>query len=247
MANKKNKSNKQYKEDVLFFRMSVLFIAACIAMIGIFRLNGTHLALDFWRLARNPAYIVVISVIFAASLVYALICRKNKKDESEKTFSSLNLLSVTSYIFFISMYWGFAQKTSAWVVLFATICIVLLYFIKNVFKKDFFLFSLSNVVFVAAIWMFSFEGIVYNILAALVLAASAYMCFYAYKTGKPDPKKEKLSVFPIYVSFVIAVAIIVFRYFIALPVLTSSLVAAILIFQYLIFGIFYTVRLIREA
>lgn len=247
MANKKNKSNKQYKEDVLFFRMSVLFIAACIAIIGIFRLNGTHLALDFWRLSRNPAYIAVISVIFVASLIYALICKKNKKNESESTFSSLNLLSITSYVFFVSMYWGFSQKISAWAILFATISALLLYFINNVFKKDFFVFSLANVVFVAAIWLFSFEGIVYNILAALVLALSAYMCFIAYKNGKADDKKESLCVFPVYISFVIAAAIIVFRYFILLPFLTSSLVTAILIFQYLIFGIFYTIRLIREA
>lgn len=247
MANKKNKSNKQYKEDVLFFRMSALFIAACIAMIGIFRLNGTHFALDFWRLSRNPAYIAVVAVIFAAALIYALICRKNKKDESEKTFSSLNLLSVASYILVVSLYWGFAQKTSAWALLFATICAMLLYLINNIFKKDFFIFSLSNVIFVAAIWMFSFEGIFYTIIAALVLALSAYMCFYAYKTEKDNAKKENLCVFPVYVSFVIAAAIIVFRYFIVSPVLTSSLVTAILIFQYIIFGILYTIRLIKEA
>lgn len=246
MAKNRVKSTQQFKEDILFFRMSALFILACMAIIGIFNLDGSALGLSFWRLARNPLYLTVVAILLAVSLVYTIICKKNGKDESEKTFSSANYTSVAAYIFLASLYWGFAEKTSPWVLLAATICLTLLYFIYNIYKKDFFLFSASNFIFLVTIWLFSFSGLFYKVLAAVMLAVSAYCCYYCYSKVKTNSEKGT-TVVPVYVSFVIVAALIVFKHFISISYITSGIVTSVMLFQYLIFGIYYTIRLIREA
>lgn len=247
MAKNRNKTSQQYKEDILFFRMSALFILACAAIIGIFNFADGSVGFAFWKLSRNPLYLVVAGLLFAASLAYTVICKKNGKDESEKTFSSANYTSVIAYVLGSSIYWGFAEKTSPWVLLTATICLTLLYFIYNIYKKDFFLFSVSNLVFLATMWLFSFEGIVYKVLAAVLFAASAYCCYYTYSKVKKSAENKIMTSVPVCISFVIVTALIVLKYFISVSFVTSGILTTIMLFQYLIFGIYYTIRLIREA
>ncbi len=242
------RSSKQYKQDILYFRMSCLFLLVCAAVLGIFKLSG-RAGLQFFRLARNPVYLVVLGALCALFFVIAYINKKNKKDESENSFAAINIASVLAYLFGISLYWGFAPVQNPWILLVATVASALLYFIYYIYKKDFFVFSLCNVIFALTVFFFSFGTLFGTILAALFLVLSVLACLYCSKQANASKggKGYAFRFEPTYVSFLIAVAVIVFGFFINLPVVNGSMISAILFFQYLAFGIYYTIKLIREA
>ena len=96
--NKSVKSSQQYKEDIIFFRMCVLFMLVCAAVVFIFRLKSTA-SNAFYRMAHQPLFISVLGIIFLLTIAYWAVCRRKKKDESEKTFASINYVAVMAYIF----------------------------------------------------------------------------------------------------------------------------------------------------
>ena len=249
MAKKINKSSNQYKEDIIFFRMSMLFLLTCAAVMGIFKLGSGKAALQFFRVVRNPIYIVIVLVLLAGSLIYMYLNKKNKTDESLKSFSSMNFVSIMAYITGVSFYWGYTSSPSTRFILAVTICLPLLYFIYHIYKKDFFVFSLSNFVFLCALWAFSLASIKSAILSALLVGVSAACCVVSYNCSKKfagnKDYKYRFELIPI--SFVITMALIVFDYFITVPFITTSAISTIMLFQYIAGGIYYTVKLIREA
>lgn len=249
MAKKINKSSQQYKEDIIFFRMSMLFLLTCAAVIGIFRLNGNAIALEFYRMVRNPVYVVAILLLFAGSAVYMYLNKKNKTDESQRSFASVNYVSVMAYIVGVSFYWGYTASPSTRFILAVTICLPLLYFIYHIYKKDFFVFSLSNFIFLCALWAFSLADIKSAVISAVLVGVSAACCVVSYNCTKKyagsKDYKYRFELIPI--SFVITMALIVFDYFIEVSFITSTVISTIMLFQYLAGGIYYTVKLIREA
>lgn len=246
--NKSVKSSQQYKEDIIFFRMCVLFMLVCAAVVFIFRLKSKA-SNAFYRMAHQPLFISVLGIIFLLTIAYWAVCRRKKKDESEKTFASINYVAVMAYIFIFCLYWGSTLSPRYETIITLTIALPLLYFIHHIYKKDFFVFSVSNLVFAAAIWFFFRSGLIYTIAAAVTLALSAYCCYFGYRLSKKYRLSDRYHYRfePICISFIITVLLIVFRNFITLPFLTSSVVWMIVLFQYLAGGIYYTIKLLREA
>lgn len=246
MATKKKSAaqTRKYKEDIIFFRMSCVFILACVAVLAILRLNSGKIGLGFWKLCQNPVYIGVLSVLFVLSLVFFFINKKNKKDETVTSFASINYVSVIGYILCCSVYWGNSMSPSATILLIATVCLALLYFIYYIFKKDFFIFSLANLVFAATIWIFDISSLVSALISALMVALSVLLCLGIYTVSKKTDG-EKLCLVPCYISFVISVALICFVNLFS--VITTLAAAAVMLTQYVLAGIYYTVKFIKEA
>ncbi len=250
MAVKKTSSAqlKKFKEDILFFRMSMVFILACCAVMAILRLNSGRNGMAFWELSRNPLYIGIVSLVFVASVVWFIINKRNKKDETVTTFASINFVAVTGYILGCSLYWGNSTGPSATVLMIATICLALLYFIYYIFKRDFFIFSLANLVFAATLWVFGLDTLFTAIAGALMLAVSVLVCLVAYRLSRINAAGKSVSgesYFPCYISFLIAVVLICcVNFFSAITLLTA---AAVMLVQYVLAGIYYTVKLIKEA
>ena len=74
------------------------------------------------------------------------------------------------------------------------------------------------------------------------------MCFYTYKvSAKLKGKKDKCIFEPVFFSFVLTVLFISLSKFIGVPFITSSVTMIAIIAQYVLGGIYYTVKLIREA
>ena len=246
MATKKTSASqsKKYREDIIFFRMSCVFILACVAVLGILRLNSGRTGYEFWKLCQNPIYIGILAVLFVLSIVFFLINKKNNKDETVTSFASINFVSVLGYILALSVYWGNSSSPSATILLIATVCLALLYFIHYIFKKDFFIFSLANLVFAATIWIFDISALVPAIVSAVMLALSVLLCLAVY-TGSKKSHGEKLCFLPCYISFVITVALICCVNFFSL--ITTLAAAAVMLTQYVLAGIYYTVKFIKEA
>lgn len=245
---KEKKPSDRYKEDIIFFRMSALFLLVCIAVVGIFRLKSMP-SNAFHRFAHNPWVMAAVTVLLLAAVVYWLCCKKSKKDESQKSVSSINCVAIAAYIFLFTMYWGWTYSPRYGTVITLTIALPLLYFINHLYKKDFFVFSASNLIFASAIWFFMRSGLKFIIAAAVMLSVSAFCCYYGYRMSKKlnGTEKYRYRFEPICISFLIAVVLIVLRSFVKVQFLTSSLVWIIMLFQYLAGGIYYTIKLLREA
>ncbi|MBE6623104.1 MAG: hypothetical protein E7621_02845 [Ruminococcaceae bacterium] len=249
MAKKSKKSTQQYKEDVIFFRISSLFILACAAIFGIFSLKNTTSG-AFYRLAHTPAFTIAMGIFLLIALGYFVYCRINKIDESEKTYASINILSVAAYAFGFTFYWGrWGLHADFEMLITLTIALPLLYIIYHIYKRDFFIFSVANLLFISGIWFFIRGGLLNTVIAAVILAVSASTCYIAYKSAKKLSASDnyKHSFVPVCVSFLIAVVLVVLLNIIKIPFFTHSISWTIMFFQYLAGGIYYTIKLIREA
>lgn len=249
MPMKEKKLKSSSKRDMIPMRMTVLFIIACAAVFSIFRLPSI-LGADriLWDFSKIRLGILITGILFAASLVCFIISKKRSVDESAKTFASINFVAITAYLFLMLLYLQTSPTVSTAAMLTATIALSLLYFIYYIYKKDFFLFSLANLVFAAAFFMFSFGTVFSGIIAAILFAASAFICYVNARTARKLSGKKGYSFvfFLTYISFILIVAAIVLKYFLKLDI-PSSTVYTVMFFQYLAAGIFYTIKLIREA
>ncbi len=257
--NQNNKADKQYKEDIIFFRISSLFIVVCAAIIGIFRLNTNAAKLTFFRTVRNPVYMIVMGVLLLLTGGYAAYVKKKKIDESMRSYSSLNFFSIVLYLVAVSVYWGWFNNPSLWVLVVATIVLALLYMVYHIYDRDFFLFTVANAVFLVTLWGFSIGSLVKTILSALLVVASALCCFGAYKLSAKyrAEKKRKLHFEPTYISFILMIALLVLEIVGGIrtavdaagfsSTIGEAVVYGVMFFQYLAGGIYYTIRLIKEA
>ena len=255
--NKKNTVSNRYKEDIITFRMSSLFVLACAAIVGIFRLNDGKNLLAFYRLVHTTAYTVTVLLLLAASAAYLLYNKINKVDESARSYSSFNFFSVMLYVCGVSFYCGYMNNPSAWVLITATIGLSLLYMIFHIYERDFFLFTLSNLVFLTTVWTFSIGSVFNAIVSGCLVVLSALCCVYSYKQSKKQPRGAKLRLEPIYISFLIAMVLLVLEIVggIRTAVDAAGLGASVgdafiygvMFFQYLVGGIYYTIKLIKEA
>lgn len=254
---KKNAPANQYKEDIITFRMSSLFVLACAAIVGIFRLTNGKNMLAFYRLVRTPGYIIAAAVLLAASIGYVIFNKVNKKDESMRSYASLNFLSVVLYGIGVSFYCGWMNNPNPWVLIVATIGLTLLYMVYHIYERDFFIFTLSNLVFLTTIWIFSIGSVFKAVVSGALVVLCALCCVYAYKQSKKAPRGVKLRFEPVYISFLIAVVLLVLeivggiRSAVSAAGLGASIgeafVYGVLFFQYLAGGIYYTIKLIKEA
>lgn len=257
--NMSNKAGKQYKEDILFFRMSSLFIVACAAIMGIFRLTNDRMKLQFYRLIHTPVYSVILGLLLCGTAAFFIYNKVKKKDESERTYASINYLSLVLYAVGVSVYWGYMNSPSLWVLVVVTIALTLLYMIYHIYDRDFFLFTLSNLIFLAMIWFFSLGSLFKAVVSGLFVVLAALCCVVAYRMSRKAKEKKhgKLHYEPIYISFLITILLLVLELAGGIHSAVSAaglgasvgeaFVYGVMFFQYLAGGIYYTIKLIREA
>ncbi len=246
--NMSKKEIKKYRQDIITFKMSCVFILAFAAIISILKFSGTHTELAFWKLCRNPIYIGIISALLILSLVWFISNKKKKVDESLRTISSINFVAVIAYVFLISMYYLLSKRFNAKLILAATVILALLYFIYYIYKKDFFVFTAANAIFAVSLYLFSVSGVSGVIFKILALCASIAACIYNYNTFKNDIKgneKMKKTYYLTYFSFLITVFLIVFSNVFSL--ISSFTCWIVLIAQFAAAAIFYTIKLIKGA
>jgi len=118
-------------------------------------------------------------------------------------------------------------------------------------------FTLSNLVFLTTVWAFSIGSVFKAIVSGCLVVLSALCCVYSYKQSKKQPRGAKLRLEPIYISFLIAMVLLVLEIVggIRTAVDAAGLGASVgdafiygvMFFQYLVGGIYYTIKLIKEA
>ncbi len=248
------KELKQKKSDIAYFKMSMMFFLSFISILFIARLSSSAASSTgvwFWRVCRNPAYLGVVAAIFVAAAVF--FCYKKfvkKQDESLKYISSTNLLFITGYVLAASLFFGHANSPQL-PLLCGTVVLILLYYIFNIYKRDFFVYSLVNAVMFVLLWMFAFKtGVVYLLVKiALVLAMAAFVFFVKGKVNaatvsRITQKNGKNKLFDI----TLLVSLAFFAVLLFLPyvyTLSGAINFIIMLVQYIIAGIAFTVNLIK--
>ncbi len=249
-SNLPKKGDAQYKEDIIFFRMSVFFVLCGAAIFFFLRLRDTvDLASDIYIWSKMLPCRIVAVVLALLSLCYFVFCKVKRFDESERSFSSGNIASVVCYLSGGFLYWGTTYSPRYDALITLTVAFTLLYFIYHHFRRDFFAFSVSNLVFLSTAWLFTRGGLKFAIASAIALAFCAACCYLAYRVSRSlKRKKSKNCGFePVLISFLITVVFISLSKFIGVSFVTPTVMMLAIIVQYVAFGIYYTVKLIMEA
>ena len=267
----KKKENEAYKKsDIDFFKMSSLFFIVCALLIFILRISGTislrqstggNLAYELYKLFRSPVYIAVAALLLAASIVWFLLMRIKKKDESLRLFSSTNALCFMLYVAFFSLYFGrrtVNNQTDCMLLLAITIALALIYYISKIYHADFLFFSVENAILAILLYRYVYIYTVGGIIGKILLIISVLLLSFVFikvskrKNTSRLSKGKKKQYKPLSIPFFVTLLIWAVFMFIKLPdplaapIITLGTMLTVFLIQYIIFAIIYTIRLIRE-
>ncbi len=267
MSSFKKKSKGNYvlrKSDVDFYKMTGVFAICCVFVLLVLKMqdtvteriaSGKNLTHNFYMLCHSPLFWVLSVAAVAASVGWFCYCKKKSIDESFRIFSSVDCLAIVGYLAFFTLCFGTGRGSSLHGFFIAiTIVLAVLYYASKIYKYDFIFYSAVTAVFAVCIylWGLNFEAFYVVIkLAAIVLAAAACVLFNKKIKALKITKKTKASflVFPAYISLVLGGVFLFWGRFFTLlsPLfLSRTIMLAILLVQYMVFAIVYTIRLIKE-
>lgn len=268
---KKTNTNSIKKSDVDFYKMSSMFFILCAMVLLIMRVSttlaqrhasGLNMAYELYKLFRHPVYIAVVSLLLVASAVWVVVSKVKKTDESLRVLSSVNALALMLYVAYFSAYFGVKIVNNAsdcMFILAVTVVLALLYYVSKIYHQDFLLFSLENALLAGLLYkywhVYTARGIAGKVLLVIVFAAVGIVAsWYIKKNCTKHPsqriKQRSLLFFPYYISLAFWTVFM----FIKISDVTgeaplsinSTTMLTVMLAQYIVFAIVYTIKLIRE-
>lgn len=252
------------KSDIDFYKMTGVFAIACVFVLlalkmqdsGLERISsGRDLTYNFYRFCHSTLFVVVAAAALIGAVTWFAVSRYKKIDESKKLFTSTNCLSIVLYLAFFTACFGIESSSNLHGFFIAgTIAAAALYYISKIYKADFVFYCIINAVFAMCIylWALNFEPLTIAIKAVVIVACvAAGVVFNKKLSGMKVTKKTKASflMFPSYISMVLG-AIFLFwgrAFTIVSPLfLNRASMLVILLVQFIVFAIVYTIRLIKE-
>lgn len=128
--------------NAITYRMTIVFALLVIGILALIRVTQTASS-EMWLLNTLPVFRIVTGVLLAAAVVYRIVVRTKKTDESKRVLSSAFLCGVAGAIFVAALFYfplG-ASRIIAWF-----LAAALLFFVYEIYAVDFFLFSVVTVV-----------------------------------------------------------------------------------------------------
>ena len=222
-----------------------------LAVFGLVRLGNSITAQLKFVNDIQLICVIVSAAILIAAIIYKFVCVKSGKDESLKSLSSGLLLILAASLFAIVTLFG---KIDSKILLAFVIIGTVLYFVYNIYEREFFWYSLYTAVayFVlslgfAASNVASLEQIIVTV--ASVVAAVAVTVVVAVSRGRSGKfvlfgrklgKLTKNGAYPFYVTS----ALIIAGMLLALFVSGISIYSLVVLFaSYMIFAVIYTIKL----
>ena len=258
MASKSKKNVQMKKSDIDFYRMTGVFAIACVFIFLVLRMSatmtfyhstGNNLTYNFYQLCRNPVFAVFAVLVALAGVAWFAFCRIQKKNESMKLFRSYDALALIGYLAVFWLCFGIKENSLEHMFFIAfTIIASVLFYISRFYKSDFIFYSVLNVFFAFVIYFTADKAEnSYTVLkiALIVLSVAAIMLFP--KKNKSHFKNSKHNKALFYIpSYVSLILFVVFLFIRAFTFFTANAMLVIMLIQYIIAGIVYTIRLIRE-
>lgn len=263
----KKKKQQEYtlsKSDIDFYKMTGVFAIACVFVLLALKMqdsgmqkiaSGRNLTYNFYQFCHTPVFVIVAIAALAGAVAWFAYSRIKKLDESGKIFSSTNGLCLVLYLAFFTGCFGIEIGSNLHgFFIAATIVAAALYYVSKIYKSDFVFYSVLTAVFAVCIylWGLKFEPLMV-VLKLLVIAAGVVSCLFFRKklSSMKVTKKTKAAflMFPAYVSLVLGSLFLFWgRVFtIVSPLFLNRIsMLVILLVQYIVFAIVYTIRLIKE-
>ena len=278
LKNRKADAKRQLKKaDIDFYKMTGVFAIACIFVLLVLKMestlimreaSGENVTYNMFKVLSNPVFLVLGSLVLAASVVWFVFCRKKNIDESRRLFTSTNALSIALYLTVFVMCFG-KSKTAGlhgFFITFTVICAVL-YYVSKIYNADFTLFSTVTAVNVLAVYLvanrFDALSIIVKLVVIALCVAAIILTDKKIKSLKLTKKhKEAFLIYPAYVSVGLGAVFMFVRFLSTLAAFSSTSAAAVIstaaaavdlkvmfmafLVEYIVFAIIYTLRLIRE-
>ena len=269
LSHKKRETSANFKKsDMDFYRMSAMFFLLCGALLLILKVSttitvrqatGHNMGYELYKLFRHPAYIVFVGILLVASIVWVIVSRVKKVNEHDRVFSSINALALMLYVVGFSAFFGIRivnNASSCMFALAATIILALLYYISKIFHRDFLLFSIENALLTLLLYrywpIYTTRGIVGKFLLVVAFAAVGFAFIPYLKKRQTRPHNARKSDAPLMFPYFVSLVIWTVFMFIKLPDIAgepfihSDTMLTLMLVQYIVFAIVYTIKLIRE-
>lgn len=263
MSTKKNTTMN--KADLDFYKMSGVFAIACVfimltlrmsATITEYRKTGANLTYNIYKLFQHPAVWVIGALVAIAAVVWAVYNKKNNIDERMKLFSSTNALSLVAYLAVFAGCFGITEnsdKHSFFIVF--TIVVTVLYYISKSFHLDFIFYSTFNAFLALIVYFLAYRiSPLFIAIKAVLVVGLLVLCIvfrkkYSASAHKKNKKKAGYLFAPAFVSlgfFALFMFAPLFARVYSPYIISSATMLTVMMVQYIVSGIIYTIRLIRE-
>ena len=244
---KKKISNKNKRTDVLYYRMLVVFAALIAVIFSITYFTATMERYNTFTFGVVPIILVVFAVLFVAATLYFVIQRVRGTDEYNKAFSSGYLFMIVSWL--LSVFALYQALTTKRLIAYVLVTAAL-YFIFYIYSKEFFIFSLYNVVNVVALVLMNSASlrIILAVFLALVSAAAVLVVIkgrkapITLKMGKGSVKLTDAPIAPL--PFCISIFIVVAGAVLNFVLMGAAFYSIIALFAcYLVCTVINTIRM----
>jgi len=239
---KQEKKEKLRLEDVKFYRLMVEFILAVFLIYAVVHAGNNMI---FAANTLAPVLIPVTGVLFAASAVWVVICKKRAVDETYKVVTSVGLFGNLAVLFFTSAHIRLFMKRDT--LLLSLILVSLLYFVYSIYNRNFFIYSLFTASGFIALHHATMTSATFSpfarllVLGALVLAFAIPAASIIYVIMRLVNKKATKKVALSYI--VSALAVLAGAVLVMLSPIAVIYAEFLLLAIYLVIAVAYTVKL----
>lgn len=128
--------------NAITYRMTIVFALLVVGILALIRVTQSASS-EMWLLGALPVFRIVTGALFLAAVVFRIVTRTKKTDESKRILSSAFLCGIAGTLFVAAMtYYPLgASRIIAWF-----LAAALLFFVYEIYAVDFFLFSVVTVV-----------------------------------------------------------------------------------------------------
>lgn len=256
---KSNYSYKTRRSDALTNRMAVVFV---LMSIGVFALLGMKNWLNSSSsvpylegyMKAAPWFPVLPFVLFALSLVFFIIKRRNGVDESLKVFSTSFILSVTAVLFITSLFISYFIAKGYVPSIIFIILVSVLYFIAISFPGSYFLMTLFNALGAFSLYALNLLSpldnraldIVARVVLVLVSAAILWAFIKAHKNGGViggfNLMKPGADILPLILAVLVYIVLVILGMF---SIGSYVLFDIIIGLETIVFALFYAIKMLK--
>ena len=267
MSSFKKKKDSKYvlsKGDIDFYKMTGVFAVVCVFVLLTLNMQssqteristGRDLTHNFYNFCHSPFFIVLSLALVIGAAAWFVMCRVKKIDESRKIFTSTNCVALVAYLAFFCLCFGLKEGSTLHGLFIAvTIVLAVLYYVSKLYGMDFVVYSSVTAVMSVAVclWAVLFDA---PVVIAKVLVIAACLAGGIYFGKKIDSlkvskhKKASFLKFPIYIPLALGTA---FLFWAIVPglqqllFLNRSMMLMVMVVQYIVFAIVYTIRRIKD-
>ena len=250
-----------WKKSILFFAFVgiVLFIMSVSSSLVERQSSGNNLAYEMYNLFRSPLYIAVVAVLLVASAVWMLHTKIIKRqDESLRYFSSLNAFLIMLYVSGFSLYFGIRLVNSAEActfILALTVALAIVYYVSKMYHPDFLLYTVETFLLALLLYrywhIYTLAGIIGKLLliAAFAAVGIVFTGIFKKRTSRAVNNKRITALcYPYWISLGLWTVFMFIKIHdpAGIAVINLATMLTLLLVQYIVFAIVYTIRLIRE-